>query len=271
MLNLNFWILSHLSLNSGTQILIPVFSCFQVSISSFESLDQTTTKLKLTSEKGIHFKPMYFLQRIATSNTSVCKQDFENKARKLYHDRALARALPKKSFICFQCLNFSWWILSHLSLNRVSQILISFYVFHLDITSSFTICILCFNPVPQFVFVFVLSVFICNICSKNFSLFRFFIFIFYLIGWRTIALYGTRFYDDDDDDDDNNNNNNDQVNAAWANNNWRHSSFVIIKSQHILHINPIQSSVVFYIEIRHLTFFDVFRGYAIGLKLFNVV
>ena len=36
---------------------------------------------------------------------------------------------------------------------------------------------------------------------KNILLFRFH-FYFYVIGRRTIILYGTRFYDDDDDDDD---------------------------------------------------------------------
>ena len=151
MLTFDFWILSHLSLNSGTQILIPVF-CFQIPISSFESLDQTNKKLKLTSVKSIHFKPMHYLQRIATSNTPLWIQNrFWEESKTI---------LPR-----FQCLNFSLWILSHLSLNLGTQILIPVYVFHLDLKPSLAIRVLCFNPVPLLFHFFFLCVFICNICS----------------------------------------------------------------------------------------------------------
>ena len=40
-----------------------------------ESLDRTTKELKLTSGKSIHFKPMYYHQRITTYNTSMYKQN----------------------------------------------------------------------------------------------------------------------------------------------------------------------------------------------------
>ena len=53
------------------------------------------------------------------------------------------------------------------------------------------------------------------------SLLRFFIFIFYVIERRTIAFYGTRFYDDDDDDHHHHNNNNNNNNNS-NNNNGKH-------------------------------------------------
>ena len=70
-----------------------IFSSKQ--FSKNESLDRTTKELKLTSGKSIHFKPMYYLQRITTYNTSMCKQNrFWEQSKKILL-RSLAQALPE--------------------------------------------------------------------------------------------------------------------------------------------------------------------------------
>ena len=94
-LNFSFWILSHLSHNSGTQILISVFA-FQTPISSFDPLDQTTKVLKLTSVKSI-----CTIFNIESLETPQPEMGFW-KERQFYQNMDLAQALSEESFLCIQ-------------------------------------------------------------------------------------------------------------------------------------------------------------------------
>ena len=114
-------------------------------------------------------------------------------------------------------------MLSQLSINSGTQIIIPVFVFHRGLTSSFAIPVLCFNPIPLLVslFLFLFFVFKCNICSEKYFI-QIFHFCFHVLGRRIVVLYGNRFYDDDDDDDDNNNNDNNNNNNNNNINNDHH-------------------------------------------------
>ena len=74
--------------------------------------------------------------------------------------------------------------------------LISVFVFHLDLISSFAMQYVSFalTKCPCFFIFFSMSLYVIHVV-KNILLFGFFI----VIGRRTIVLYGSRFYDDNND------------------------------------------------------------------------